>query len=106
MKSICGAVLASALMEQGYAVDTAGTGREGLFKATGWPYDAIILDLMLPELDGFEVLKSLRSQGHLTPVLILTARDAVRDRVQGLDLGADDYLAKPFELAELLAPAP
>jgi two-component system, OmpR family, response regulator len=97
------ALLSQALEERGYAVDVAADGREGLFKALGWRYDSIILDLMLPELDGWGVLKELRRQGHLEPVLILTARDALRDRVSGLDLGADDYLGKPFEFEELLA---
>jgi two-component system OmpR family response regulator len=96
------AVLAQALREAGYAVDEAADGDEGLFKATSWDYDAIVLDLMLPGRDGWQVLEGLR-RGRTTPVLILTARDAVRDRVRGLDAGADDYLVKPFELAELLA---
>ncbi|MGA3065963.1 MAG: response regulator transcription factor [Tepidisphaeraceae bacterium] len=96
-------LLARALQEQGYAVDAAANGREGLYKAVAWNYDAVVLDLMLPQMDGWTVLRELRREGHLMPVLILTARDAVRDRVAGLDLGADDYLAKPFELAELFA---
>jgi two-component system OmpR family response regulator len=94
--------LAQALREDGYAVDEAGDGEEGLYKATAWDYDAVVLDLMLPRLDGWQVLAGLRRR-RKTPVLILTARDAVADRVRGLDGGADDYLVKPFELAELLA---
>jgi two-component system OmpR family response regulator len=94
--------LAQALREEGYAVDTAPDGEEGFFKAEGTPYDAIVLDLMLPRLDGWEFLRRLRAQ-QTTPVLILTARDAVADRVAGLDLGADDYLVKPFALSELAA---
>jgi two-component system OmpR family response regulator len=94
--------LAQALREEGYAIDEAGDGEDALFKATSWDYDAVVLDLMLPRLDGWEVLRRLRAQ-RKTPVLILTARDGVRDRVRGLDGGADDYLVKPFELAELLA---
>ncbi len=94
--------LAQALREEGYAVDVAADGEDGLFKAQGTPYDAVVLDLMLPRLDGWTVLQRLR-QTHATPVLILTARDALHDRVQGLDLGADDYLVKPFALSELAA---
>jgi DNA-binding response OmpR family regulator len=96
------AVIARALREEGYAVDEAGDGEEGLFKANAWTYDAIVLDLMLPRVDGFEVLKQLRREKSV-PVLILTARDAVTDRVRGLDTGGDDYLVKPFDLAELFA---
>jgi len=95
-------VLAEALREEGYAVDEADTGTDGLFKATAWDYDAILLDLMLPGLDGWEVLTRLRKQ-RPTPVLVITARDAVGDRVRGLDVGADDYVVKPFNLAEVLA---
>jgi two-component system OmpR family response regulator len=95
-------VLARALREEGYAVDEAGDGEEGLFKATSWDYDAVVLDLMLPRLSGWQLLERLR-QGKKTPVLILTARDGVHDRVRGLDTGADDYLVKPFELDELFA---
>jgi two-component system OmpR family response regulator len=94
--------LAKALREEHYAVDLAGTGEEGLFKAESVDYDVIILDVMLPVLDGWQVLESLR-QHKSTPVLMLTARDASMDRVRGLDLGADDYLIKPFDLAEMLA---
>jgi two-component system, OmpR family, response regulator len=94
--------LEKALQEEGYAVDTALDGEDGLFKATSWDYDAILLDLMLPKLDGWELLKRLR-RVKKTPVLILTARDALPERVKGLDIGADDYLVKPFERLELLA---
>ena len=96
-------VVAQSLREAGYAVDTAADGAEGLFKAQGGQYDALVLDLMIPQLDGWAVLKALRSAGNSVPVLILTARDALPDRVRGLDGGADDYLTKPFELAELFA---
>ena len=91
------------LEEQGYAVDTAFTGREALDWAEGAPYDIIILDIMLPEMDGLAVCRELRKQDNRTPILMLTARDAVDDRVSGLDVGADDYLVKPFALKELLA---
>jgi two-component system OmpR family response regulator len=94
--------LLTALRENGYAVDGAADGDEGLYKAEDADYDAIVLDVMLPGLDGWEVLRRLR-QSKKTPVLMLTARGSVRDRVQGLDSGADDYLAKPFDLTELLA---
>lgn len=94
--------LAKALREEGYAVDTADAGDDGLYKAENCDYDAIVLDIMLPRLDGWEVLDRLRKQKR-TPVLMLTARDATRDRVRGLDTGADDYLVKPFDLTELLA---
>jgi two-component system OmpR family response regulator len=91
------------LREEGYAVDTAADGADGLFKAQGVPYDAVVLDLMLPRMNGLDVLAKLRAGGSSTPVLVLTARDALADRVRGLDRGADDYLTKPFELAELAA---
>jgi two-component system OmpR family response regulator len=94
--------LEQALREEGYAVDASGEGADALYKAETWDYDAIVLDVMLPGLDGWEILQRLRRKKK-TPVLFLTARDAVRDRVHGLDLGADDYLVKPFDLAELLA---
>ena len=94
--------LAKALREEGYAVDTADAGDDGLYKAENCDYDAIVLDIMLPRLDGWQVLERLR-QRKQTPVLMLTARDATRDRVRGLDTGADDYLVKPFDLTELLA---
>ena len=95
--------LAKSLREEGYAVDTASDGDDGSFKAELNDYDAIILDVMLPKLDGWELLARLRQQKKMTPVLMLTARDAPSDRVRGLDTGADDYLVKPFDLAELLA---
>lgn len=94
--------LAKALREEGYAVDTAGDGADGLFKAETYDYDLIVLDVMLPRLDGWELLARLRKKKS-TPVLMLTARDVHADRVRGLDTGADDYLVKPFDLAELLA---
>ena len=96
-------VLKRALEEDGFAVDLASDGEDGLFHAREIPYDAVILDLMLPRIDGWTVLQTLRTQGIRTPVLILTARDATDDKVRGLDLGADDYLTKPFALSELVA---
>jgi two-component system OmpR family response regulator len=96
------ASLARALREEGYAVDTAADGAEGLYKAESADYDAVVLDVMLPKLDGWGVLQKLRKTKR-TPVLMLTARDATRDRVRGLDSGADDYVAKPFDLPELFA---
>ncbi len=95
--------LRKGLEEEGYEVLTAATGEEGYYHATTGPIDAIVLDLMLPGRNGLEVLRDLRAQGFAKPILILTARDAVDDRVRGLDGGADDYLIKPFALAELLA---
>jgi len=94
--------VSQSLHEAGYAVDVAADGREGLFKASTGDYDGIVLDIMLPKMDGFSLLRELR-RSKTTPVLILTARDAVPDRIEGLDAGADDYLAKPYEQAELLA---
>jgi DNA-binding response OmpR family regulator len=91
------------LEEQGYAVDVAGDGQEGYELAVGGPYDLIVLDVMLPEMDGFELCRRLRAVGERVPVLMVTARDTVDDRVAGLDRGADDYLVKPFALRELLA---
>ena len=96
------AVVARALREKGYAVDEAADGEDGLYKASTWDYDAVVLDVMLPKLDGWEFLRRLRRKRR-TPVLVLSARDTVADRVNGLDLGADDYLTKPFALTELLA---
>jgi DNA-binding response OmpR family regulator len=95
--------LAKGLREAGFAVDATGDGQEGLWYALGNDYDVIVLDLMLPGLDGLEILKTMRSQGRQSCVLILTAKDTVQDRVTGLDLGADDYLVKPFAFEELLA---
>jgi two-component system, OmpR family, response regulator len=94
--------LEQALREEGYAVDASGEGADALYKAETWDYDAIVLDIMLPGLDGWGILERLRRKKK-TPVLLLTARDGFRDRVRGLDLGADDYLIKPFDLGELLA---
>ncbi len=91
------------LEEDGYAVDLAATGEDALWMASENPYDAIVLDVMLPAADGFEVCRSLRATGCWAPVLLLTAKDAVDDRVRGLDAGADDYLTKPFSFEELLA---
>lgn len=96
-------LLARGLREEGHAVDVAGEGEEALWMAKAAPYDAILLDVMLPGLDGFGVCRRLRAEGVWSPVLMLTARDAVEDRVEGLDAGADDYLAKPFSFDELLA---
>ncbi len=95
--------VAKGLREAGFAVDATGDGNEGLWYAMGNEYDAIILDLMLPGMDGLGILKRLRSRGRQSHVLILTARDTVPDRVKGLNLGADDYLVKPFAFEELLA---
>lgn len=91
------------LNEAGYAVDVAQDGRQGVDYAIAADYDAIVLDVLLPQLDGLSVLKDLRQRGLQTPVLLLTARDTVQDRVLGLDAGADDYLTKPFDFTELLA---
>ena len=95
--------LRRALEEEEFAVDIAGDGEDALFKIREMPYDAVVLDLMLPRLDGWSVLQRARADGIRTPVLILTARDVIDDRVRGLNLGADDYLTKPFALAELVA---
>ena len=95
--------LRRALEEEEFAVDLAADGEEGLYKMREMPYDAVVLDLMLPRVDGWSVLRTARSAGIRTPVLILTARDMIEDRVRGLNLGADDYLVKPFALEELLA---
>jgi len=91
------------LEREGYAVDVAADGDQALFQATEYDYDAIVLDLMIPVRDGFEVCRELRARGRWAPVLILTAREAVEDRVRGLDAGADDYLVKPFAFDELRA---
>jgi two-component system, OmpR family, response regulator len=96
-------LLKRGLEEEGHAVDVAGDGPDGLWMATENPYAAIVLDIMLPGFDGFEVCRRLREAGVWTPVLMLTARDAVGDRVRGLDVGADDYMFKPFSLLELAA---
>jgi two-component system OmpR family response regulator len=94
-------LLKRGLEEEGYAVDTSGDGAEALWHATETDYDAIVLDIMLPSMDGLEVTRRLRAEHRWTPVLLLTARDAIDDRVVGLDAGADDYLVKPFSFAEL-----
>jgi two-component system copper resistance phosphate regulon response regulator CusR len=91
------------LQEEGYTVDVALDGEEGLHLATSQTYDLIILDIMLPEISGFALLKDARKKGVLTPVIFLTARDEKNDVVRGLELGADDYLIKPFSFPELLA---
>ena len=95
--------IATTLRRQNYTVDTAGDGVTGLERACTEPYDLLILDIMLPVQDGFAVLREMRAEQVATPVLMLTARVEVEDRVRGLDLGADDYLLKPFSMAELLA---
>ena len=96
-------VLKRALEEEGHAVDVAAGGADGLWLATENPYGAIVLDVMLPDFDGFELCRRIRGNGQWVPVIMLTARDSVGDRVRGLDAGADDYLVKPFSLAELAA---
>jgi two-component system OmpR family response regulator len=98
-----GELLGRGLREEGYAADVADRGEAALWMARAVDYDAIVLDLMLPGVDGFDVCRKLRKGGIWTPVLMLTARDAVEDRVSGLDTGADDYLTKPFSFDELLA---
>ncbi len=95
--------ITTGLRRKGFAVDVAGDGEEGLWYAESNDYDVIILDRMLPKLDGLAVLQRLRDQGKQTHVLILTARDAIKDRVEGLGSGADDYLVKPFAFEELVA---
>jgi len=96
-------LLERGLVEAGFAVDVVASGEEAVWMATGNEYDGIVLDVRLGDIDGFEVCRRLRSAGRWSPVLMLTARDAVEDRVAGLDAGADDYLTKPFAFAELLA---
>ena len=91
------------LVEDGHAADVAGSGEDAVWMAQAHTYDAIVLDVMLPGLSGFETCRRLRNEGVWAPVLMLTARDGVQDRVAGLDAGADDYLTKPFSFAELLA---
>jgi len=95
--------LRNGLVENGFVADISHRGDDGLHAATDGEYDLIILDVMLPERDGWSVLSALRAAGRSTPVLFLTARDGVHDRVKGLELGADDYLVKPFAFSELLA---
>jgi two-component system OmpR family response regulator len=96
-------LLRRGLEREGFAVDAIANGEEAVWKAEAVGYDAILLDLMLPGIDGLEVCRRLREAGVWSPILMLTARDAIRDRVAGLDRGADDYLTKPFSFAELLA---
>jgi two-component system, OmpR family, response regulator len=96
-------LLARGLREEGHAADVATEGEQALWMAQSAPFDAIVLDVMLPGIDGFEVCRRLRASEVWAPVLMLTARDAVEDRVSGLDAGADDYLVKPFAFDELLA---
>jgi two-component system copper resistance phosphate regulon response regulator CusR len=96
-------MLAKGLREHGYAVDLAADGEEALYDQSINEYDLIILDVMLPGKDGFEVCRTIREEGSGVPILMLTARDAVDDRIGGLDCGADDYLTKPFDFGELLA---
>jgi len=96
-------IITQGLAEEGYVVDVAHDGEEGLYMAENYPVDAIILDIMLPKMDGLAVLSVLRKKGVTTPVLLLTARDALLDKIKGLDTGADDYLTKPFEFIELKA---
>jgi two-component system OmpR family response regulator len=91
------------LRNEGYAVDVAPDGEAALFNAGVWDYDAVLLDVMLPKRDGFDVCRTLRERGCWAPVLMLTARGQIEDRIGGLDAGADDYLVKPFDFAELLA---
>src|SRR2546422_8587480 len=96
-------LLRRGLVEEGHAADVAPTGEDAVWMAQSHPYEAIVLDVMLPGLSGFETCRRLRNAGVWAPVLMLTARDGVDDRVAGLDVGADDYLVKPFAFAELLA---
>ncbi len=96
-------VLAKGLREQAYAVDVAGDGEAAVFQAATTDYDAVILDVMLPVKNGFAVCRAIRESGSAVPILMVTARDAVEARIEGLDCGADDYLVKPFDFGELLA---
>ena len=95
--------VSQAIREMGWVVDMASDGADGKWFAENHAYDVIILDLMLPKVPGLEILRQLREKGNATPILILTAKDAVEDRMKGLDLGADDYLVKPFFLGELMS---
>jgi two-component system copper resistance phosphate regulon response regulator CusR len=95
--------VAKGLRENSYAVDVATDGKDAAYQASVSDYDVIVLDVMLPGKDGFEICRELRKQNNNTPVLMLTAKDAVEDKIAGLDTGADDYLTKPFEFGELLA---
>jgi len=96
-------VLAKGLREQSYAVDVAADGDKALFQCGTTDYDALILDVMLPRTDGFTVCRSIREAGNAIPILMVTARDAIESRIEGLDCGADDYLVKPYDFGELLA---
>lgn len=95
--------LKKGFMESGFVVDSASNGQEGLFLAKNHFYDVIVLDVMLPQLDGWSIINNIRQENKAIPILMLTARDAIQDRVKGLELGADDYLIKPFVFSELLA---
>src|SRR4051794_35302596 len=97
------ALIRRGLRAEGVNADVVGRGEDAIWQAGASPYDAIVLDVMLPGMDGFDTCRSLREQGTWSPVLMLTARDAIEDRVRGLDGGADDYLTKPFSFAELMA---
>lgn len=97
------AIIKQGLEEEGYVVDVAHDGEEGLYMVESYPVDAVILDIMLPIIDGLTVLNRMRKKGIMTPVILLTARDALIDKIKGLDTGADDYLTKPFVFQELLA---
>jgi two-component system, OmpR family, response regulator len=96
-------LLQRGLAEEGYAVDVVESGADAVWAGSENPYDAIVLDVMLPDVDGFEVCRRLRANDRWAPIVMLTARDAIVDRVTGLDVGADDYLVKPFSFSELLA---
>lgn len=96
-------IISQGLTEEGYIVDIAHDGEEGLYMAENYPVDAIILDIMLPKMDGLTLLSTIRKKGVEVPVILLTARDALLDKIKGLDTGADDYLTKPFVFGELLA---
>jgi DNA-binding response OmpR family regulator len=96
-------LIRTGLLEEGYAVDVAGLGRDALERMMRTEFDSIVLDIMLPDIDGLSICRALRARGVRTPILILTARDAIEDRIAGLDAGADDYLIKPFAFAELTA---
>lgn len=97
------ALVSTGLRGSGYAVESVGTGVDALHRAVEYPFDAVVLDVMLPGMDGIAVLREMRRQERWTPVLLLTARDSIADRVTGLDAGADDYLVKPFAMEELLS---
>ncbi|MDT3446159.1 MULTISPECIES: response regulator transcription factor [unclassified Pseudofrankia] len=97
------AMLTRGLQRAGYAVDTVATGTDAVWSITETDYDVVVLDAMIPPPDGFDVCRRIREQGRWVPVLMLTARDGVQDKIHGLDAGADDYLTKPFDLQELLA---